>query len=159
MTESETYHAYEGKRVVIVASDEYMRQAIRSFVCLITDIDIDIYVDGEHAREALTHDANDVYLLIVQTHLDVVNGLELVRAIRCGNTDAPRELPVVVFGPECGDPKLRDLAQRLDVNVYIEQPISYMSIMNALLRAARTRIRLVPSSTYALINTDIVDKL
>ena len=157
MIESKIYQRYKGKTIVVIAADEFMRSVLNAHLRLIPDIAIDSYSDGEYALDGLQHHGKDTYLIIAQSHLEQLSGFSLVKKIRSGDLHITRSLPVIIFGPEAGGLHLRELAKKLDVNVYLEEPINYSSMISALDKADTAKLHLMPAITYAKIATDTID--
>ena len=91
--------------------------------------------------------------------MSTMNGLELIRQIRCDHSLAPRGLPVVIFTAFSNDQTIH-AALELDVNGFLTKPVKPLlgiqKIIQALIEKEQ-RLRAVDD--YALVNTDLTKLL
>ncbi len=80
-------------------------------------------VHGEEAMEILNGTGSPVSMIVSDFNMPKKNGLELLQAIRCGETNYPRDFPIAML-TGYSDEHLVDMALALDVNAFLIKPIS-----------------------------------
>jgi len=80
-------------------------------------------------------------------------GLEVLQAIRCGQTRAQRDLPVILVTGHADEHIVR-VAGQLDVSALLSKPISSAQLQARLDAIEKTAIQLKPESFYAAVNVD-----
>lgn len=78
--------------------------------------------DGDEAL-GIINGTEPPTMVISDFNMPNMNGLELLRAIRCGETECPRDLTVAML-TGYSDEHLVDMALGLDVNAFLIKPIS-----------------------------------
>jgi len=82
---------------------------------------------GVEALSILGDEKRPVDCVIVDFKMPDMNGLQLLKAIRCGEKNIQRDLPVAML-TGCGDEGLVGLALQLDVNAFILKPATKNNI-------------------------------
>ncbi len=78
---------------------------------------------GDEALDYLNSTGAPAHMIVSDFNMPKKNGLELLKAIRCGHTDYPRDFPVAML-TGYSDEHLVDMALSLDVNAFLIKPIS-----------------------------------
>jgi CheY-like chemotaxis protein len=90
------------------------------------------------SRPDITGDMNrrrhDVDCVVTDIRMSPMNGLELLKAIRCGLAGSRRDLPVVIMSAH-SDESLIGAAIALDANAFSAKPVSQATIAEKIVRA------------------------
>ena len=107
--------------------------------------------DGDVALEIMDEHAFD--LMVTDVQMPKVNGLELLKRVRCGQSAAPRSLNAIVvtaLEEEC----VLATAMSLDVNGFIQKPFTAPTLIKRLLVAMSESSREAPGFPYSDVKTD-----
>ncbi len=96
-----------------------------------------------------TH-TSTVDCLITDFNMPVVTGLHLLRAVRSGETGAPRDLPVIVLTGFNDEPLLA-AALHLDVSSFVIKPVSKAVLIRHIAGGLKNHIDLKPAETYKAV--------
>ncbi|GAB6042015.1 response regulator [Endothiovibrio diazotrophicus] len=110
---------------------------------------------AESARQAIRilNEAK-VDVLITDIQMPEMNGLELMKLIRCGRTKARADLPILVI-TSFSNTEVLGSSIALDVNGFLVKPISPKLAREKIQSAVGERIRLRPEEEYAQVETDL----
>jgi len=90
------------------------------------------------------------YCVITDFNMPGGNGLEILKAIRMGETSVPRDTPVILLTGYSDDFVIA-AALELDVNAFIVKPVSRRTIQEKLKRVLRSKIDLKEPSEYGKV--------
>jgi len=148
MLERLVYRHLTNKTVLIVDDDSSIRTVLKKQLMAVPGLLIKEASDGKYAIDRLNESDVDCVLVISDINMGHMNGFELLKAIRSGDTRAPRDLPIVLIS-STESLNFKDLAARLDANAYIVKPISYAVLIDTLADTISRPITLMSPSNYA----------
>lgn len=121
---------------VLVADDEAFSLSIvgrmlREMGCT----DVISAAGGAKAYESFQFDSPPgIRLAIVDFNMPDINGLQILKMIRCGQTAAPRDLPVLML-TGTADGGLVSAAAALDIGAFVVKPVSKATLSTRLAKA------------------------
>lgn len=139
-------------RILLVDDDDFMRQVIHQALSGLGYRNVTEEDDGsraEHRLQALRYD-----LILTDVQMPEMNGLELLKRIRCGRTGAPSDARVLIITSFSNTEVLR-AAIALDVNGFLVKPMKPSSVREKISQAMRGRLKLRDSLAYEEVNTDL----
>jgi CheY-like chemotaxis protein len=107
--------------------------------------------DGDVALEIMDEHAFD--LMVTDVQMPKVNGLELLKRVRCGQSAAPRSLNAIVV-TALEEEYVLATAMSLDVNGFIQKPFTAPTLIKRLLVAMSESSREAPGFPYSDVKTD-----
>jgi YesN/AraC family two-component response regulator len=107
---------------------------------------------GQDAILKITEDAFDVVLSDVQ--MPGINGLELLRQIRSGRTQNPRDTRFLIL-TSFSNTEVLGAAMALDVNGFLVKPIKIGVVLEKIERAVKESFRLKPQAEYESVVTNL----
>lgn len=115
-----------GKSVLLVDDVAFVRKRQAK---LLSDMGAAQVSQAGNGREALDtlNDGANVDLIISDFNMPVLHGLQLLRAVRGGESKAPRDLTFAVITGHT-EKYLVDIALKLDVNAFLIKPVSKRSL-------------------------------
>jgi len=131
----QTMGEYDLSKVKVLVAEDYppMRKLLGQVLFELNVIDFQMVSNGQEAIEYLAE--NTVDLLMVDNVMDPINGTELTRLIRMGQTEAEPTTPIIMVSGETS----KDLivsARDAGVNEFLAKPIStrmlYQRFMNVI---------------------------
>ena len=97
-------------RVLLVDDDRYARKSLGRVLSKLGFENITAAVDGKEALEFLGK--NEIDLLLTDINMPRMNGLELLKSIRCGRNDVERGLrTIIVTAYRCEHPRVGDFTR------------------------------------------------
>jgi CheY-like chemotaxis protein len=147
-TKTDIYHA----PILVVDDDGFFRRLVRQNL---TGLGFQKIFEADSGKAAINQIATRQFgLLIVDVQMPHMNGLELLRKIRSGATDAPRDAPVIILTSFSETPVLRS-AMALDVNGFMVKPMTPAVLRAKVLAACSESIPLKAATDYGSVNIDI----
>lgn len=139
------------KTHILLADDsEFIRRVVRHVL---------LSLGFEHIREVDSGSGvKDVLgtipfeILISDVQMPGLNGIELLRQIRCGQTDAPRDLPVIIL-TSFSNTEVLSASLALDVNGFLVKPMKPAVVNAKIVQALSERIPLRDVHTYQSVDT------
>lgn len=123
---------FEQKRILIVDDDRFIRGLLDKMLRMIGFESIAHAEDGDIALEVMDEHAVD--LMITDVQMPKVNGLELLKRVRRGESAAPQSLnSIVVTALE--EEYVLATAMALDVNGFIQKAFTAPTLIKRLLVA------------------------
>lgn len=141
-----------GLKVMLADDDTFIRNVIR---IMLNNLGVDepiLAADG--IEGALRFNRSDVDLLITDIQMPKMNGLELIKEIRCGNTAAPRDLKIIAI-TSYSNPDILSSCLSLDVNGFLVKPLVPDDAARKIKAAMREKITLRPIESYLLVSTNL----
>ena len=142
---------FEQKRILIVDDDRFIRGVLDKLLRMIGFESITHAEDGDLALEIMDEHAFD--LMITDVQMPKVNGLELLKRVRCGESAASRSLNTIVV-TALEEEYVLSTAMSLDVNGFIQKPFTAPTLIKRLLVAMSESSREAPGFPYAEVKTD-----
>ena len=142
---------FEQKRILIVDDDRFIRGVLDKLLRMIGFEAITHAEDGDVALEIMDEHAFD--LMVTDVQMPKVNGLELLKRVRCGQSAAPRSLNAIVV-TALEEEYVLATAMSLDVNGFIQKPFTAPTLIKRLLVAMSESSREAPGFPYSDVKTD-----
>ncbi len=120
---------FEDMSILVVDDQDFMRSFIRQMLQNLGCNDIRIAIDGQAAINYLNGPELDLILLDI--HMDYLNGLEVLAAIRAGVTSAKPYTPVIMLTGDTAESQIL-IAKRLKANAFLVKPVSLNSLSQAI---------------------------
>jgi CheY-like chemotaxis protein len=139
-------------RVLLVDDDSFALRVVRHILYELDVGQIEEAFNGKSAIEKLAQ--QDFDLLITDVEMPKLNGLGLIKAIRCGKTRAPRDLPIIIT-TILTNSEVLGISVVLDVNGFLAKPMRPISVDNKISAALNEIISTKPISEYELVETDL----
>lgn len=132
-------------RILLVEDEHFMRMLI---VQALESLGFNTVHEAEDSQQAIRVLATEaVDLVITDIEMRPMNGLDLVKRIRTGQTALPRDARVI-FLTGLGDMTTLSAASELDVHSFLIKPVSANQLRGKIEDALRTEVRLRDRSTY-----------
>jgi CheY-like chemotaxis protein len=143
----------ELKTILLVDDDPFMLSIIGK---TLSNLGFANVVTAENGQQALTTlQTKDIDLLLTDIQMPVMNGLELIQQVRCGKSEAPRSLPIIIFTAFSTDETLGS-ALALEVNGFIAKPVKPLTISQKIIQAlSESELSLRTIEDYASIQTNL----
>lgn len=91
-----------------------------------------------------------VYCVITDFGMPVANGLQLTKAIRCGETGIPRDTPIILL-TGFSEEYVVSAAMALDVNAFVLKPVSRNALWEKLERVLKSESPVKEAKRYAAV--------
>jgi len=138
--------------VLLVDDNRLAREILRRILSKLGFENITTAVDGKEALEFLGK--NEIDLLLTDINMPHMNGLELLKSIRCGYNDVERGLPTIIV-TALTDVNTLGLAISLDVNGFLTKPFKPLGVIQEILKVfAEGNADLRVKSYYLDCSTD-----
>lgn len=135
--------------ILLVDDETYSRQTVARLLKDMGNPTIHLAEDGAEALEVL-HKNPDVDFVISDFKMPNFNGLQLLKAIRTGNTDIKRGTPFAML-TGYSERHLVDRALALDINAFLAKPVSKKSLsarLDKMLAPDDGKMALKPADAY-----------
>lgn len=143
----------ENLNILLVDDDPFMQRIIEKVLKDLGFDNIKKASDGQQALDVLAEEKID--LLLTDIQMPAINGLELMKKIRCGHSSAPRDLRTIII-TSFSNTETLGASMALDVNGFLTKPFKPVTVMKTIMQAfsdGDTELR--PESSYLEINTDL----
>jgi len=107
-------------------------------------------IAGDLYPESVDFKAAHTYCTITDFGMPNVNGLQLVKAIRCGQTRVPRNTPIILL-TGYSDDYVVSTALQLDVNAFILKPVSRNTLWEKVERVLKSDAPVKEEVIYAAV--------
>ena len=131
--------------------DRFIRGVLDKLLRMIGFESITHAEDGDIALEVMDEHAVD--LMVTDVQMPKVNGLELLKRVRCGQSAAPGSLNAIVV-TALEEEYVLATAMALDVNGFIQKPFTAPTLIKRLLVAMSESSCETPGFPYADVKTD-----
>lgn len=140
--------------LLLVDDDSFALRIIRHIIYGLGIGSIEEAFNGESAINQLEKHPCDI--LITDVQMPKVNGLELLKRIRCGKTEAPQDLPVLLVTSLSSSDVVK-ASLDLDVNGFLVKPMKPIVVHNKLSEALDEAglLQLRPMADYEAVDTDL----
>jgi CheY-like chemotaxis protein len=115
--------------VILIIEDSDDVTALEIALASLDGFSIEVVSNGRQALALLTDSAHDIAAVITDLHLPLVDGFELLTAIR--RNDRYRNLPIIVMSGD-NHPDVRNRIQELGANAFFTKPYSPATIRHTL---------------------------
>jgi len=132
-------------RILVVEDQHLMRELTIEALNSIGFAAVEGVENGARALKQMQKQRFDV--IVTDIEMKPVNGFELVRAIRAGQTSHPRGLPII-FLTGFSDVGTLSSAADLDVQVFIVKPVSARLLREKVEQALTGETHLQPTAAY-----------
>ena len=135
------------KAILIIDDEKFARIMLRKALQPITVIEASNGEDG--IRKYM--DNPDIALIFCDFSMPMMDGIAVLKAIRCGIYGVPHDIPVIML-TGYNDARLSSIAFSLDVDSFISKPISHGAVADALRTVILESRNIMPKNHYARIN-------
>jgi EAL domain-containing protein (putative c-di-GMP-specific phosphodiesterase class I)/CheY-like chemotaxis protein len=144
---------FENLSILLVDDDPFMLRAIEQ---ALSNIGLNNVIKAANGREALDILANhDIQLILTDVQMPIMNGLQLLQQVRCGNTEADCQVRTVVI-TGLTDAETLGVAIGLDVNGFLTKPFKPVTVIRTVMQAlSEEEIEIRSKSEYLAITTDL----
>ncbi len=135
--------------ILLVDDVTFSRETVLKLLKGMGDPEVRHAESGDHALKVLESEGH-VDFVLSDFKMPGFNGLQLLKAIRTGQTSARRETPFAML-TGYSDRHLVDMALALDVNAFLTKPISKKALaarLNKMLNRDETETQIKPSEIY-----------
>jgi len=123
--------------VLLVEDVRFTRALTRRIIAASIEGGVYEAANGPEALEALRQ-ADDIDVVVADISLPGMSGLEILKAIRTGNSAAARDVPFIIVSGSVTD-TVRSALERLDVTAVIAKPVRRDELVAQLERIDETR--------------------
>jgi CheY-like chemotaxis protein len=114
---------------IIIVEDSDDTSALEIALDSLRDCSIKVVQNGRQALELLHNDSTSIAAIITDLHLPILDGFELLAAIR--RNDRYQTLPIIVISGD-NDPGVCRRLQQLGANAFFTKPYSPATIRHTL---------------------------
>lgn len=140
--------------ILLVDDDPFMQRIIEKLLLDLGFENLKKANDGQEAIEILGQENID--LLLTDIQMPNMNGLELMKNIRCGNTPAARDLPTIIITSFSNTETLGS-SMALDVNGFLTKPFKPVTVMKTIMQAfSESASELRAEENYLAVKTDLI---
>ncbi|MFH1819291.1 MAG: response regulator [Pseudomonadota bacterium] len=137
-------------RILLADDSEFIRRVVRHILAGLGFEHIKEVDSGSGVKDVLG--TIPFGILISDVQMPGINGIELLRQIRCGQTSAPRDLPVVIL-TSFSNTEVLSASLALDVNGFLVKPMKPATVNAKIVQALSERILLRDIHTYQSVDT------
>lgn len=139
--------------ILLVDDDPFMQRIIEKVLKDLGFENIKKANDGQEALELLGQ--GNIDLLLTDIQMPNMNGLELMKTIRCGNSSAARDLRTIIITSFSNTETLGS-SMALDVNGFLTKPFKPVTVMKTIMQAfAEEDSELRSEESYLEVKTDL----
>lgn len=138
-------------RILLIEDEHFMRNLVIQALNSVGFATIHEAESGRHALQIL--DKQDVDIVITDIEMKHVNGFDVVRAIREGETRLARNAPVI-FLSGLSDVATLASAARLDAQGFLIKPVSAKQLLEKVKAAMEAEVVVHPVGTYRGMTLD-----
>ena len=139
-------------KILLVDDDSFSLRILRHILYGLGAEKISDAFNGESALEQLNKQHFD--FLITDVEMPKLNGLGLLKAIRCGATQIPRDLPtIIITGLNNSEVLVTSIS--LDVNGFLAKPMKPADVGMTISNALNESVAIKPISHYEAVNTNL----
>lgn len=138
--------------ILVIDDEEFIIQILCEILVDAGYADVVVARSGSEAREKLSE--RPVDLVITDLQMDDGNGLEVVQAIRCGDTSVAPNIPVLIVSGRSDDSSV-GAALLLDVNAFLVKPISTGRLLEKIEFARSQELKAKPGLAYRAVQTHV----
>jgi CheY-like chemotaxis protein len=139
-------------RILVVEDEPFQQRMLRD---VLKYMDFRGIMEADSGITAISLlDDQRVDLILGDVEMPGMNGLELLRRIRTGQTYSARDLPFIILTSH-SDTEVLTAAMALDVNGFIVKPFKSGVILDKITRAIAQQLILRSDSDYGSVVTDL----
>lgn len=142
--------------ILLVDDDNFYRRLIRTSLSGLGFRKIGEAESGTNAIDFLKH--HKCELLIIDVQMPGITGIELLQMIRTGETDARRDIPVIIL-TSFSETEVLQKSIQLDVNGFMIKPTSPEIMLKKLHSAFTVPFQLKSVQEYASVTTKVTNTL
>lgn len=147
-----------GQHILLVEDSTYTREVIKKVLAPFGNPKVTEAATGRQALDMIEAGGHFT-LILADFQMPVMNGLELVKAVRCGNTPLARNFPIMML-TGLSEPALMDHALALDISAFVIKPVSSATLGRRLTQVvglAGDASWLQDAAIYAKVPVDDID--
>jgi CheY-like chemotaxis protein len=138
------------RHFLVVDDEEFVRNLIVRFLTQSGAAGVVEATDGRQAIEAIHSYDMTFDAVISDIHMDPMNGLQLLYAIRTGAGGLKRNLPVLLLSAY-GHCEFVTDALALDADAFVLKPVGSDALVDRLVRVFDRNVAIGPAQTYATV--------
>jgi len=146
----------EGKRVLLAEDEDFSRKIVSQMIEKLGCTELTLVGEGDSAAAALK-EAGPFDVAILDFRMPNRNGLELLKDIRVGLGEVPREQRVMMLTAS-SDYELLGAAMALDVDAFVTKPITLIQMAERIRGIFKQWGEYKTASRYALVDIDEVSR-
>lgn len=110
------------QKKILLAEDDAMTRLMMKGVFEALGYDYDIAQDGAQCQELLAQSPSDYGVVLMDIHMPNVSGVEAAKGIRSGDTDPPKNIPIIAV---TADDNFHDVEAigKLGITNFLRKPI------------------------------------
>lgn len=141
---------YASRKFILIADDQAFIRSL--LVSMLRELGYRTF-DASDGTQAMQLLARRPHAAILDHRMAGQTGLEILQAVRCGNTKAARDLPVLLLTGHA-DEHIVQAAGELDVSALLTKPVSKAQMKARLDSATKARIDLKSAGSYANVDVE-----
>ncbi|MCB2106057.1 MAG: response regulator [Rhodobacteraceae bacterium] len=156
---------YSNLRFLVADDKSFVRGLVQSMLLRLQVKQIKHASSGEEALTTINANGGRYDCVISDWNMEPGNGIELLRSLRMGKTEAPADICFIMLTGHA-DAHVVNTALALDVSGYIVKPVSFENLSKAIHAAWNRKISVKDPSVYEKVETvstpntvDSVDKI
>jgi two-component system chemotaxis response regulator CheY len=135
------------RHFLVVDDEEFIRSLVVRFLKQAGAAGVVEATDGLQAIEAIGKSDMAFDAVITDIHMRAMNGLELLRAIRCGARGLKRNMPVLVLTAHAEAEHVAE-ALALDADAFVVKPVGREPLIDRVVRVLERTVPIQPVATY-----------
>ncbi len=146
------------KTILVVDDERFSRSIVEHLLDSMEKPTVVQAINGSEALDAMMSESYEIDFIIADINMPVMNGLQLLKAIRVGNRHLNRATPVAML-TGFSDKGVVDTALALDVNAFLIKPVSKLALekrLSQMLRHTDSDIWLKSEKVYMNIDVETV---
>lgn len=148
----DTLGALSNLHILLVDDEPFIR---RTTAHVLSNSMTNKVMEAGNGLEAIsTLNESEVDLIITDIQMPKMNGIELIKQIRLGNTSAKRDLRTIVV-TSYSNTEVLGSCIALDINGFLVKPITIKSAIDKIKVAMREQVDLQEVDAYEQVKTDI----
>ena len=141
-----------GLNILLVDDESFVRKVNATVFSGLTGSDV---LESDSARHALAVlKTKPIDLMVTDIQMPEMNGLELMKEIRCGRAGIAADLPILVI-TSFSNTEVLGSSMGLDVNGFLVKPLSPKNALEKINKAINERITLRTELTYDRVMTNL----
>lgn len=143
------------KKILLVEDHQFIINVIHELLSSVGFKNVDKAPNAETAIDMMAAVRYD--LVISDVEMGAVNGIELLKMIRCAQTKLPVDTRVIILTSHA-NMQVLGAAMALDVNGFLVKPAKLNTTVEKIQKAFEETFRPRKSIAYSVVNTAVIDK-
>lgn len=147
-----TQYPLNGLTILLTDDDPFIRRIISHILSKLGVMQIIEAEDGPQALAALCE--QEIHLMMTDIHMPAMNGIELIKQVRSGNSSASNDLPIIVITSFSNTEVLSSCIE-LDVSGFLVKPITPDSAAEKIVQAMAETTKAKRSKAYGHVDSNL----